>query len=1016
MDSFAPSSVVPIYDNRDFEDLLLESLPQWSPGAPPVRVVVSSESLRRHWIRRIAVAHGAVLGVEVVTHTQYLRQFLRASSLEWRNRPLWIDHRIRAIADEMHTLRSVLGSLENGYGIVTKAIVELRDAGFEPGLVEAMLESVQAWPRRPGLGVGSQVAPRVTDLIRVAERLDSELEQLPASSMAQAVRAAVEVLREKGDVNLPSSMLVFIGFCDATGSIADLLEAARRYADGVLTIEVPARPTNPQERDPGAVFAQPYHSRFEAHFGAPVGVQKVAKAVSWSRAVDPYQEAQEVAQLVLKDLDAGIAPEDIGVVVRSFTGWETPLRRALSGSAIPYSAIGGAGLGGAEERRVGAIVSTLLLGRDAVPAQWLTACGQESDARGALAMDEAGVRTLQEIPERFGSAEGRIRLSASAGIAMVEGQSRRARASLSGKEVEGIRRRALCLLDVFTDWPETAPAAVHWEHLGRSLKEGLAVKTDHLVMDVLRDVSEQIVPTASLSQEEVIRLFTSALVGMDRRPLGGAGGGVALLDATEARGRTFSRLYVLGLNRGEFPRMVREDPLLPDAARRALRVFLPDLREKKIGVQEERFLFAQLISASDHVHLSCSERDIRGSENHPSSLLVELQLESVLCAPIPVTISTAQEWEAGVHRGVAGGSPVDALTVAGGHQSIIDLNGSREAAFGAYCGNVGPVVLEADSRRRDLFVTAVEAVARCPWSAFMGQHLGVRDRPDPRGALPSVSGHLLGRVVHQVIERVVEAAVGAEPRQGADDAVSLAWPSASTLEAWIVESADECLRADGVGWRGFSRAVVGPAAAALSLLRELDGDLQGVWASEAEFKIDVGGCGEIAFKADRLDVVDGRPTVTDFKLGRLPTNHKKPETREKKILEAVRAGRLLQGPLYARTTANAVGRYLYINPDHEGPVRSFEFSSGDTEIQEALDAVVAEVRETIATGAFFPRVSEARDDKIPSACEYCTYREACIVGDSGLRRRLLSIMKDEPANPAEEARLALWWRGDEVAP
>jgi len=47
-------------------------------------------------------------------------------------------------------------------------------------------------------------------------------------------------------------------------------------------------------------------------------------------------------------------------------------------------------------------------------------------------------------------------------------------------------------------------------------------------------------------------------------------GGVPVLTVTEARGRTFDHLFVLGLNAGSFPRPLGEDPLLPDAVRSAL--------------------------------------------------------------------------------------------------------------------------------------------------------------------------------------------------------------------------------------------------------------------------------------------------------------------------------------------------------------------------------------------------------------------------------------------------------------
>jgi RecB family exonuclease len=435
------------------------------------------------------------------------------------------------------------------------------------------------------------------------------------------------------------------------------------------------------------------------------------------------------------------------------------------------------------------------------------------------------------------------------------------------------------------------------------------------------------------------------------------------------------------------------------------------LRQKSIGVAEERFLFAQLLAAAPQVTLSCSEQDARGKEIHPSSLLVELQLEGVLSEPEPVHVSHRPCWEVGVERGLVGGKVADVLGVGGASSALVQLTATRHGALPAFAGEVGPASLDADPRHRDVFVTAIEAIARCPWNAFLTRYLGIRERPDPLGPLPSVSVHLLGRVVHMVVERVVAAAVGEEARDSASEAVPMTWPSVSTLEEWILDAARTCLQADGVAWRGFALAVVNPAKAAIDVLRGLDDGLEGVWAAEAEFRVQTSGGHSVGFMADRLDVVDGRATITDFKLGRAPTDHKKPETRAAKILAAVRSGKLLQGALYARAMDNAVGRYLYLHPDHELPVREFVFSGDDAAIQESMDAVIGEVCSVIATGSFFPRVSEAGEDRIPVACKYCAVREACVVEDSGMRRGVMALSAAGPESPTSNARRALWWRG-----
>ena len=86
-----------------------------------------------------------------------------------------------------------------------------------------------------------------------------------------------------------------------------------------------------------------------------------------------------------------------------------------------------------------------------------------------------------------------------------------------------------------------------------------------------------------------------------------------MLSVIEARARSFDHLFLLGLNRDSFPRQVREDPLLPDRLRQAIeRDVLPQIPIKRIGFDEERYLFAQLLSSARQVTLSWQACDDDG--------------------------------------------------------------------------------------------------------------------------------------------------------------------------------------------------------------------------------------------------------------------------------------------------------------------------------------------------------------------------------------------------------------------
>jgi hypothetical protein len=87
-------------------------------------------------------------------------------------------------------------------------------------------------------------------------------------------------------------------------------------------------------------------------------------------------------------------------------------------------------------------------------------------------------------------------------------------------------------------------------------------------------------PDFPLTPGDLVLLVRRHLAPHFAVPLGGSGGGVQVLDATEARGRSFEALFVVGLARDVFPRSVREDPLLPDPLRERVRDVLPEIPEE----------------------------------------------------------------------------------------------------------------------------------------------------------------------------------------------------------------------------------------------------------------------------------------------------------------------------------------------------------------------------------------------------------------------------------------------------
>jgi ATP-dependent helicase/DNAse subunit B len=103
--------------------------------------------------------------------------------------------------------------------------------------------------------------------------------------------------------------------------------------------------------------------------------------------------------------------------------------------------------------------------------------------------------------------------------------------------------------------------------------------------------------------------------------------GVQVMDVMTARGLSFDALFLAGLNEKLFPRLIREDPFLSDAARSGLAGALGSRLGRKLdGYQEEKFLFALATqSAKNHLHLSCQRSDEEGK-----ALVISLYLHDFI--------------------------------------------------------------------------------------------------------------------------------------------------------------------------------------------------------------------------------------------------------------------------------------------------------------------------------------------------------------------------------------------------
>src|SRR5262249_12892789 len=119
--------------------------------------------------------------------------------------------------------------------------------------------------------------------------------------------------------------------------------------------------------------------------------------------------------------------------------------------------------------------------------------------------------------------------------------------------------------------------------------------------------------------------------------------GVQVMDVMTARGLSFDAALLVGLNEKLFPRLIREDPFLSDAARSALSQALGcRLARKMDGYQEERLLFdLARDTAANHLCLTYQRSDEEGKALIPSLYLHEIP-EAAKPRHLPRTF--AEKW------------------------------------------------------------------------------------------------------------------------------------------------------------------------------------------------------------------------------------------------------------------------------------------------------------------------------------------------------------------------------------
>ena len=1049
--------------------------------ARPVLLVVASGTLRRHLARVLARELGpTLLGLRIQTLWAVAREILERAGERAPADGGFFEILVRREAGRHQALVEQLGGLEDGFAAVAASVRDLDSAGLDAATLDAALEAIPGGARR------TPEARRTAAVLRAATGTAAAMRALGLGRPADALRRAAALLAEQGPGALPARALLVHGFADATGAATTLLRALLALPAATMLLDEPPDPA----RDDGAPDAgNAFRERFEARLGLTGLPRERAEAAGAAtlelfHAAGRDAEAREIAHRIRELLHppAGLppTPEQIGVVVRSFDGWELPFRRWFERLGVPFS-------GGDEPRglrpaarRLQALLVVIERAGSAPADAWLDAAeGSVAGATGRhdlrLALRALGVARLEDtarvdlaaVLDAAGNYRLPVRMAVAAAPRDAPGEGdengdwndgagdgaeppdaefdaleTRAR-PVPGAALRAALAAARGTAKRVAAWPSPAPLA-RFLDAARALGAGLLADdpaAGTAWAGALDALGEEAAPGEPLTRDEFLLLARPRVEAATRHALGGAGGGVQLLDVARARGLTFTHLFLAGVNRDRFPRRQDEDPLLSDATRRRLAAALPNLPEKSWGGEEERFLFAQLAAAAPVVTISWQRADDDGKVLDPSPFVQRLRLERPALEPGAVARlrGEALDRTGQLGRALTAAEHLQRAALAGDLELVERLaplawsdaarrlpnaaralDGLDRAALararrqaleewdapplgrgaGPLFGFLAPRAGGSHFATDDLWVTVVERLARCPWKAFLERTLGLAPPPDPRAALPEPDPSSVGAVVHATLQRLVADQIGRHPdaldELAAAEPVALRRPSAASVESAARDAARRIALEAGITLPGLHEALARRALPFVQRAIELD------WADDGPRVLgtEVDGVATIAagegrsvalrFRADRVDrrATDGALVLTDYKTGKLPFDAVTPDTRRKKLAESVARGELLQGAAYAAADGPGakIGRYVSLKDLDDRRLVEAAVASDDAAVTAGLPRAVATLLGAARAGSFFPRLESLQENANP-ACAFCEVRSACLVDDSGMRLR-----------------------------
>jgi ATP-dependent helicase/nuclease subunit B len=637
----------------------------------PLLVLVPSDSLRRRLKILLTRERGlSLLNLRLLTfHQLSLTLF---AELNGMNPPilrddLFLEEVLRQIIRTRQPGTQPFAGIEaraGGCAALWQTLRDLRDSLVDPALgLEALGEGHFA----------KQTSHRTSDLLRLLQTVLRFCAEKNIKDHSDLDRAAT-VQAPQSDFIKQFRQIFYYGFYDLTQIQVDFFHAVAQHYPTTLFFPLLA---NRPPHD-GWIFAERFYQRYvQGHGGAEATRNLVDESPRRKglpltfRLFDqepqrPYQslakfwrcqilntfgihdEVSAAAKEILRLAgEEKMAFDEIGVIARSLEGYGATIKEVFVQHAIPIACAIEEPLAQFPLTKA-AILLLNLPAKDYPRSHVIDLLSSPYFQRSACSSETSDLRPdLWDLATR--------ELAICKGMGEWERLERYSAKDLVLSEVShddeprviripAAQMRALkSILDAVVSDLNRLPPEASWTHYAAAwkalLKKYLAVATepaanhdraDARVRDKIIQTLDQIEGLDAVEPNVSLRDFSQTFehwlergtVATDQKVQG-----VAVLNATAARGLKFRALFMVGMNEGVFPRTIREDAFLRDRDREVLERDLGyKISQKLAAFDEEKLLFSLLVnSACERLYCSFQRADESGRVLAPSWYLDELK-------------------------------------------------------------------------------------------------------------------------------------------------------------------------------------------------------------------------------------------------------------------------------------------------------------------------------------------------------------------------------------------------------